>query len=97
MSRGPRRTIDEKINSVKEQIAGTQIKLNKLNKELNELIKEKQQTEISDIYNLMQNTGISTDKLKEMIQEEIQNPSTTYYTDSNEVDNSEIMLNSYNT
>lgn len=93
MSRGPRRTIDEKINSVKEQIAGTQIKLNKLNKELNELIKEKQQTEISDIYNLMQNTGISTDKLKEMIQEEIQNPSTIYYTDSNEVDNSEIMLN----
>lgn len=93
MSRGPRRTIDEKINSVKEQIAGTQIKLNKLNKELNELIKEKQQTEISDIYNLMQNTGISTDKLKEMIQGEIQNPSTTYYTDSNEVDNSEIMLN----
>lgn len=93
MSRGPRRTIDEKINSVKEQIAGTQIKLNKLNKELNELIKEKQQTEISDIYNLMQNTGISTDKLKEMIQEEIQNPSTVYYTDSNEVDNSEIMLN----
>ncbi len=93
MSRGPRRTIDEKINSVKEQIAGTQIKLNKLNKELNELIKEKQQTEISDIYNLMQNTGISTDKLKEMIQEEIQNPSTTYYTDSNEVDNSKIMLN----
>lgn len=93
MSRGPRRTIDEKINSVKEQIAGTQIKLNKLNKELNELIKEKQQTEISDIYNLMQNTGISTDKLKEIIQEEIQNPSTAYYTDSNEVDNSEIMLN----
>lgn len=93
MSRGPRRTIDEKINSVKEQIAGTQIKLNKLNKELNELIKEKQQTEISDIYNLMQNTGISTDKLKEIIQEEIQNPSTTYYTDSNEVDNSKIMLN----
>ena len=93
MSRGPRRTIDEKINSVKEQIAGTQIKLNKLNKELNELIKEKQQTEISDIYNLMQNTGISTDKLKEMIQEEIQNLSTTYYTDSNEVDNSKIMLN----
>lgn len=93
MSRGLRRTIDEKINSVKEQIAGTQIKLNKLNKELNELIKEKQQTEISDIYNLMQNTGISTDKLKEMIQEEIQNPSTTYYTDSNEVDNSKIMLN----
>jgi hypothetical protein len=93
MSRGPRRTIDEKINSVKEQIAGTQIKLNKLNKELNELIKEKQQTEISDIYNLMQNTGISTDKLKEMIQEEIQNPSTAYYMDSNEVDNSEIMLN----
>ena len=94
MSRGPRRTIDEKINSVKEQIAGTQIKLNKLNKELNELIKEKQQTEISDIYNLMQNTGISTDKLKEIIQEEIQNPPTAYYTDSNEVDNSEIMLNS---
>lgn len=93
MSRGPRRTIDEKINSVKEQIAGTQIKLNKLNKELNELIKEKQQTEISDIYNLMQNTGISTDKLKEIIQEEIQNHSTAYYTDSNEVDNSEIMLN----
>ena len=93
MSRGPRRTIDEKINSVKEQIAGTQIKLNKLNKELNELIKEKQQTEISDIYNLMQNTGISTDNLTEMIQEEIQNPSTTYYTDSNEVDNSEMMLN----
>ena len=93
MSRGPRRTIDEKINSVKEQIAGTQIKLNKLNKELNELIKEKQQTAISDIYNLMQNTGISTDKLKEIIQEEIQNPSTTYYTDSNEVDNSEITLN----
>lgn len=93
MSRGPRRTIDEKINSVKEQIAGTQIKLNKLNKELNELIKEKQQTEISDIYNLMQNTGISTDKLKEIIQEEIQNPSTVYYTDSNEVDNSKIMLN----
>ena len=93
MSRGPRRTIDEKINSVKEQIAGTQIKLNKLNKELNELIKEKQQTEISDIYNLMQNTGISTDKLKEIIQEEIQHPSTAYYTDSNEVDNSEIILN----
>lgn len=94
MSRGPRRTIDEKINSVKEQIAGTQIKLNKLNKELNELIKEKQQTEISDIYNLMQNTGISTDKLKEIIQEEIQNPSTSYYTDTDEVDNAEMSFHS---
>ena len=94
MSRGPRRTIDEKINSVKEQIAGTQIKLNKLNKELNELIKEKQQTEISDIYNLMQNTGISTDKLKEIIQQEIQNPSTSYYTDTDEVDNAEMSFHS---
>ena len=74
MSRGPRRTIDDKIESLKEQIAGTQIKLTKLNKELNELFKEKQQSEISDIYNLIQNTGISTDRLKQIVQEEIQNP-----------------------
>lgn len=87
MSRGPRRSIDEKINSVKEQIVGTQTKLAKLNKELSELVKEKQQTEISDIYNLIQNTGISTDKLKELIQDEIQNAPIT-----NDIEEEQVTL-----
>lgn len=93
MSRGPRRTIDDKISSLKEQIAGTQIKLNKLNKELNELLKEKQQSEISDIYNLMQNTGISTDRLKQILQEEIQNPVIHIPTD-NSMENEEMIMHS---
>ena len=71
MARGQRKSIDEKIESTLNQIAATEKKLKTLKQELAELETEKRSVEMSELYDLLSQSGFTVDDIREYIQNTI--------------------------
>lgn len=71
MARGQRKSIDEKIESTLNQIAATEKKLKTLKQELAELETEKRSVEMSELYDLLNQSGFTVDDIREFIQNNI--------------------------
>lgn len=71
MARGQRKSIDEKIESTLNQIAATEKKLKTLKQELTELETEKRSVEMSELYDLLNQSGFTVDDIREYIQNTI--------------------------
>lgn len=68
MARGQRKSVDEKIESTLNQIAATEKKLKTLKQELAELETEKRSVEMSELYDLLNQSGLTVDDIREYIQ-----------------------------
>ena len=71
MARGQRKSIDEKIESTLNQIAATEKKLKTLKQELAELEAEKRSVEMSELYDLLNQSGFTVDDIREYIQNNV--------------------------
>ena len=68
MSRGQRKTIDERIESTNLQISATETKLKTLKQELADLENEKRSAEMSELYELICGYGLSIDDIRDLVQ-----------------------------
>lgn len=65
-----RKNIDDQIQAAKEQVEKAKVKLEALEQQLDELCMKKKEQEIGDLYDYLQERGLSIDEVKKIIQEE---------------------------
>lgn len=69
MSRGKRKTPDEQLQSIDQEISMCNTKLTTLKQEREEIIKAKRENEIMQLYNLMQVSGKTVEQVTALLQE----------------------------
>lgn len=69
MARGQKKTLEEQILTVDQQIAKVQARLDALKKEREEILKARAENEMKELYQLMQASGLSVEELEKMIQQ----------------------------
>ena len=68
MARGQKKSLEEQIRTVDQQIAKVQARLDALKKDREEILKVKAENEMKELYQLMQASGLSVEELEKMIQ-----------------------------
>lgn len=69
MARGQKKSLEEQIQTVDQQIAKVQARLDALKKDKEEILKVKAENEMKELYQLMQASGLSVEELEKMIQQ----------------------------
>ncbi|RHP34427.1 hypothetical protein [Lachnotalea sp. AF33-28] len=69
MARGQKKSLEEQIRTVDQQIAKVQARLDALKKDREEILKVKAENEMKELYQLMQASGLSVEELEKMIQQ----------------------------
>ena len=69
MARGLKKSLEEQIRTVDQQIAKVQARLDALKKDREEILKVKAENEMKELYQLMQASGLSVEELEKMIQQ----------------------------
>ena len=69
MARGQKKSLEEQIRTVDQQIAKVQARLDALKKDREEILKVKAENEMKELYQLMQASGRSVEELEKMIQQ----------------------------
>ena len=69
MARGQKKSLEEQIRTVDQQIAKVQARLDALKKDREEILKVKAENEMKGLYQLMQASGLSVEELEKMIQQ----------------------------
>ena len=72
MARGPKKTIDERIAAKEELIASLQIRVKSEQAELEDLYREKQAEQLSELSELLDETGLSVSQAAAIIKEHAQ-------------------------
>ena len=68
MARGPRKTIEDKIRDKEELIASLKVRIQSEEKELAELRREKRMKELEAITELLDDTGISVEEARAVLE-----------------------------
>ena len=68
MARGPRKTIEDKIRDKEELIASLKVRIQSEEKELAELRREKRMKELEAITEFLDDTGISVEEARAVLQ-----------------------------
>lgn len=71
MSRGPRKTIEDKIREKEEYIQALKIRLQTENKELEALRQEKHAKEIEEIAGLLEESGVTIEQARDILEQHI--------------------------
>lgn len=69
MARGQKKSLEEQIQTVDQQIAKVQARLDALKKDKEEILKVKAENEMKELYQLLQASGLSVEELEKMIQQ----------------------------
>ncbi len=69
MARGPRKTLEEKIEAKQELIESLETRLESEREELEELQREKRLKELENVENLMEETGLDPEAIAEILKE----------------------------
>ena len=69
MARGQKKSLEEQIRTVDQQIAKVQARLDALKKDREEILTVKAENEMKELYPLMQASGLSVEELEKMIQQ----------------------------
>lgn len=69
MARGQKKSLEEQIQTVDQQIAKVQARLDALKKDREEILKVRAENEMKELYQLMQASGLSVEELEKMIQQ----------------------------
>lgn len=69
MARGPRKTIEEKIQAKEELLKSLQIRMKSEQAELDELYKEKQAEQLSVLGELLERTGLNVEEAAAILRE----------------------------
>lgn len=72
MARGPKKTIDERITAKEELIASLQIRVKSEQAELEDLYREKQAEQLSELSELLDETGLSVSQAAAILKEHAQ-------------------------
>lgn len=68
MARGPRKTIEDKIRDKEELIASLKVRIQSEERELAELRREKRMKELEAITEFLDDTGISVEEAREVLE-----------------------------
>ena len=71
MARGQRKSIDEKIREKEELIGALKVRIQSEERELNDLITEKRNTEAEAITRMLAEAGISMEEAKDLIAQHV--------------------------
>lgn len=71
MSRGPRKTIEDKIREKEELIQNLKVRLQSENKELEALKQEKRAKEIEEIAGLLEDSGVTIEQARDILEQHI--------------------------
>ena len=71
MSRGPRKTIEDKIREKEELIQGLKTRLQSENKELEALRQEKRAKEIAEIAGFLEESGVTVEQARDILEQHI--------------------------
>jgi hypothetical protein len=71
MSRGPRKTIGDKIREKEELIQSLKVRLQSENKELEALKQEKRVKEIEEIAGLLEESGVTIEQARDILEQHI--------------------------
>lgn len=71
MSRGPRKTIDDKIRDKEELIESLKVRIQSENRELEALRQEKRAKEVEEIAEFLEDTGMSVEKARTILEQHI--------------------------
>lgn len=69
MARGPKKTIDEKIDAKREILGALQVRIKSEQKELEELYREKREQDLIGINDLLNDSGISPDEARRALED----------------------------
>ena len=69
MARGQKKSLEEQIRTVDQQIAKVQARLDALKKDREEILKVKAENEMKELDQLRQASGLSVEELEKMIQQ----------------------------
>lgn len=75
MARGPRKTLDEKIQTKQEMIEALETRLETEKSELEEMLREKRLQELSAVSDLIEESGLEPDEVAKLLQEYIKEQS----------------------
>ena len=75
MARGPRKTLDEKVQAKQELIDALEIRLDTERSELEELLREKKLQELSAVSDLIEESGLEPSAVAELLKEYIKEQS----------------------
>lgn len=75
MARGPKKSLEEKIQDKYEIIEALKIRIKSEQSELEELLKEKQSRETQELGTILKENGLSAEEAKRIISEYIENNS----------------------
>lgn len=67
MARGPRKTIEEKIDAKQELIESLEMRLESEKSELEDLLREKRLKELETVGNLIEESGLEPDDVAELL------------------------------
>ena len=65
--RGPRKTIDQQIEELDAKIASYQQQISDLKDSKKQLLKEKEETQLVEIRNILNESGMTTDELAALV------------------------------
>lgn len=71
MSRGPRKTIEDKIREKEELIQGLKVRIQSETKELEALRQEKRAKEIEAIAGLLEDSGVTIEQARSILEQHI--------------------------
>ncbi len=71
MSRGPRKTIEDKIREKEELIQGLKVRIQSETKELEALRQEKRAKEIEEIAGLLEDSGVTIEQARSILEQHI--------------------------
>lgn len=71
MSRGPRKTIEDKIREKEELIQGLKTRIQAETKELETLKQEKRAKEIAEIAGLLEESGVTIEQARDILEQHI--------------------------
>ncbi|MCM1539035.1 MAG: hypothetical protein NC254_11640 [bacterium] len=71
MSRGPRKTIEDKIRDKEELIQGLKTRIQSENRELEALRQEKRAKEMEAIAGLLEESGVTVEQAREILEQHI--------------------------
>ena len=92
MARGPRKSIEEKIEAKRELIDALEVRLDSERAELEELLKEKRWKELETVGDLIEESGLDPSSVAEILKEYVKDKQSAEYKSAHPLRGRELLF-----